>query len=317
MKKFLFALGLLLAAVLPASAQAARTVLSAPTTFYIATTGTDTPGCGVTSGSPCLTRQFMWAQLVAGYDLACQPVTIQVAAGTYTDPFFASGSPLGLCSLFQMVGWPGDYQPIPLSNILQITFAGQGTVTLQPSLGPAFFAENGAYFAIQGFLIDGTNAAWSPATGANGLLGVSAGSALAISGDLTIGCAPNQTMIQVGTFGTVWVFSSFHINPQTVCAGGSVANPVFFVQQDPFSYVFWEGGVPGITPHITVAMNEIAFSAGFFACNGADLVLAPGSDVPSFTAAYFSLPSGIPTVLIPPGANQCQVSPSPSAVVIN
>jgi len=69
------------AGVLPGAG--GRTILAAPTTFYIATTGSDS-NTGLTSGSPWLTPGHAYAVLTSLYDFGGQDVTVQAAAGTYS-----------------------------------------------------------------------------------------------------------------------------------------------------------------------------------------------------------------------------------------
>jgi hypothetical protein len=63
---------------------AGRTLLSATTNFYVATTGSDSNPCS--SGSPCLTIGHALSYVQANYDLGGQTVNINVADGTYTTP---------------------------------------------------------------------------------------------------------------------------------------------------------------------------------------------------------------------------------------
>lgn len=61
-----------------------RILLSAATTFYVSTTGSDVTGDG-SSGSPWATRTHAYATLESQYDLGGQAVTVNLAAGTYSD----------------------------------------------------------------------------------------------------------------------------------------------------------------------------------------------------------------------------------------
>jgi hypothetical protein len=60
-----------------------RTKLTTATTYYVATTGSDTTGTG-TVGNPWATIQHAYNYVVANDDLGGQTVSIQLAAGTYT-----------------------------------------------------------------------------------------------------------------------------------------------------------------------------------------------------------------------------------------
>ena len=61
---------------------AIRTRLAGDTTFYVATTGSDS-NTGLSAGSPWLTLQHAWDAICSQYDLAQYTATIQVADGTY------------------------------------------------------------------------------------------------------------------------------------------------------------------------------------------------------------------------------------------
>lgn len=70
-----------------------RKVLTANTTFNVATTGVDSNSC--TSGAPCLTIQRAYDNLANFYDLQGFTATIQVANGTYTAGLITAKCVLG------------------------------------------------------------------------------------------------------------------------------------------------------------------------------------------------------------------------------
>jgi len=72
----------------------ARTVLAVATTFYVATTGNDTTGDGLTAGTAFATLQKAWDNLCDKYDCAGQATTIQLSAGVYTSGLSAKKAPL-------------------------------------------------------------------------------------------------------------------------------------------------------------------------------------------------------------------------------
>lgn len=78
MSRFLAALAL--PALLLATPASARVTLTAPTIFYVSTSGNDSADCLT---SPCATLQHTVNVIQAGYDFAAQPVTIKVANGRY------------------------------------------------------------------------------------------------------------------------------------------------------------------------------------------------------------------------------------------
>jgi hypothetical protein len=80
-------------------AAVAPTPLAADTTFYVATTGSDTNNNCAISASPCLTIQRAWNQLVGNFNLNGHVATIQVADGTYTGGLKMSSMPVGVNSV--------------------------------------------------------------------------------------------------------------------------------------------------------------------------------------------------------------------------
>lgn len=69
-----------------------RIPLTTATTFYVATTGSDSNN-GLTSGTPWLTPQHAYAVLTSLYDFGGQNVTVQFANGTYTYTGFQLTNP--------------------------------------------------------------------------------------------------------------------------------------------------------------------------------------------------------------------------------
>lgn len=192
-------------------------------TFNVGGTGaTDIDGCGVSPAVPCATRDFMWTQLVRDWDLRGQPITIQVADGTYSDGFFGQGSPPGLTTQLQIAPYTinGRTPGVTLAQTKQIRWIGNCTnldnVTIRSTAGPAFFPENGAFYSIECFTLDGS------AGGFESLIGTSKNSGLGI-GKVVIGCAPGQYEIQPGAGGTVIVFDSYEID-RTKCGTGSMSS---------------------------------------------------------------------------------------------
>ncbi|MEA2757244.1 MAG: hypothetical protein QOJ54_3533 [Aliidongia sp.] len=102
-----------------------RAKLTANTTLFVATTGSDVTGTGLTAGSAFATkgRAYSWAQQVL--DLAGFQLTISVGAGAYTDLFTANGPIVGQ------------------TNPVIINGAGMASVTVSV-VGTCFVALNGA-----------------------------------------------------------------------------------------------------------------------------------------------------------------------------
>jgi hypothetical protein len=111
-----------------------RTILAAATTFYVAPTGSDSTGSGLTPTTPAATIQFILSLIENSYDLNGQTVTIQLSNGAYTQSTLISGLLLG--------------QNAP--NNLQITgnMATPSLVTIEGN--PCFNVTNGGACQIQG-----------------------------------------------------------------------------------------------------------------------------------------------------------------------
>lgn len=62
----------------------ARTLLTQDTTYYVATTGSDSTGTG-TVGNPWATIQHAWDTIASTLDIGAFVVTIQLADGTYSE----------------------------------------------------------------------------------------------------------------------------------------------------------------------------------------------------------------------------------------
>lgn len=81
----------------------ARTRLNGNTSFYVSTTGSDSTGTGLSSGSPWLTMQHAYNTIQNNYDLNGYQATIQLADGTYSQAFNPSGSVVGQTSVSGLV----------------------------------------------------------------------------------------------------------------------------------------------------------------------------------------------------------------------
>lgn len=136
---------------------AARIRLSADTNFYVATTGNDTTGTGLTVGSPKLTVQAIIDLLARSYDLAAYQAIINVANGTYSGTGatgwivkqigpFTGGNPRGTS--------------FPSASVCPVLIRGNtgspGNVIFTSSGSNTILADAGAYFGIEGVRINNT-----------------------------------------------------------------------------------------------------------------------------------------------------------------
>ena len=113
------------------------TLLMAPTTFYVSPTGSDVTGNGLSPTSPAATVTWMYGVIAGTYNLHGQPVTIQLANGTYNETM-TMGGPL-----------PGQMQTIQLT--IQGNMASPNLVTVIGD--PCFNVTAGAFCVIQGLTV--------------------------------------------------------------------------------------------------------------------------------------------------------------------
>ncbi len=136
-------------ATLTVSGGGGRTILTADTTFYVATTGSDSTGDG-TVGKPWATIQHAVDYVVNSLDCNSNQVTIQVADGTYPE-FVVCGA--GLNSGNNAT----DNQDPPF--ILQGNVADNTKVVIKPtgSTGPVLSTTGKAAWWHRYLTLDGTN----------------------------------------------------------------------------------------------------------------------------------------------------------------
>lgn len=114
-----------------------RISLTANTTFYVATTGSDITGDG-SSGSPWLTLQHASDYVQKYIDLSGYTVTISVASGTYTSGVLVTSPYVGETSSTGSVIFQGDT-------------TNPANCFISTTSGWAFRATNNAIFSIKGF----------------------------------------------------------------------------------------------------------------------------------------------------------------------
>lgn len=117
---------------------AGRIKLTGALQMYVATTGTDNASCGLAAITPCRTPIYAYNLLSANYDLGGQSVTINIAAGTYTNSNQVYGPMLvGQASPGSLI-FSGDCST-PFSTIIRPSIG----------LGYAYSAAYGASFRIR------------------------------------------------------------------------------------------------------------------------------------------------------------------------
>lgn len=172
-----------------------RIRLTAPTTFFVSTAGTDVAGCGLASGaSACSTRNYLTNTILAStYDLGGQQVTINIAAGTYVDGLVVSGKLTGQSG---SIIYTGDCTAGHTSDVL-----------IQPVTPQNSYASiNGADIIVQCQKIDHTPI-MALYTGADmfvasqgGILRMGNGALFGVRADITYGCNVNSWNIFSGSF---------------------------------------------------------------------------------------------------------------------
>jgi len=139
------------------------TLLTAATTFYVATTGSDTTGTG-TSSSPWATIQHAYNTLQASYDAGGNTITVSVADGTYTTGLIASGSIPGQTGSSTGIVFVGS-----INAIINVATSNSPLGAWATAQSFCFMGIGGANFTIQGFTLQnsftgGTGAACVCAT---------------------------------------------------------------------------------------------------------------------------------------------------------
>jgi hypothetical protein len=173
------------------------TPLTAATTVFVSTAGSDTTGTG-TSTNPWATIQKAANYFANSINLNGQVGTISIAAGTYSAGASINSSILGSTGQTSLV------------------FTTSGAVTINGS-GFCFLASGGAQFTVNGnFTLNTTNAAASP----NAALVANNGGRLAIAGSgLTFGTT--QTAHIIASAGGQ-VNNSGGLGAYTIAGGGPV-----------------------------------------------------------------------------------------------
>lgn len=237
--------------------------------FYLSPNGDDSAP-GRDSGNPKKTRCALWDDLCNNYDLRGNVVVIHLAPGIYNDPFIAHGSPPGLRSYMQRS------PERPLWQTKQITFRGDlaqpRNVLIQAISGPAYLAENGAFFAVEGQAFDGNRNLNSPIPLVTGM---SWGSGIGF-GKVVFGKAPGQIDVQPGIGSLAWFFAEYEIDHSTSIGPANAMH----IAQDSNSQVFYQRNEE--CPQIIAHMRNGPRYNGYFLYNdNAITILGEGPPAPS------------------------------------
>ena len=203
-----------------------RTILTEDTTFYVATTGSDSTGDG-SSGNPWATLQHAWDHLAATLDLAAYTLTISVGAGTFT---LSTGS-----------GWVG-------SGSVNIIGAGSASTTIQ---NIAFCNQLGSYAGYSMGSI-GASVNVDSVTCVDAGIGLGAGYSiyLAALGSFTLGNINADTTIaaapDTATSALVYVYSpGCNAGLNAVTYEGSTASACIYADTGCNIQVGFNGANPG------------------------------------------------------------------------
>jgi hypothetical protein len=228
-----------------------RLRLGANTTFYVATTGSDSTGTGLV-GAPWRTAQFASDMLQKNYDLNGFTVTIMRAAGAYTDGVIVSG------------GYVGAKGPT-------VIFDGASMATVTVTSACPYQGLNGASFIVQNQKLVATtfciNAAYNTSIGYSSIdFGTATQAHISAAYSSLVSCSNNYTISgsspsHVSTsLGGAWV-----ANAVTVTLTGTPAFSSGFVNAQQSSAVnslgvTWSGAATG--PRYSATLNGVIYTTG-------------------------------------------------------
>lgn len=136
----------------------ARTRLTADTDFYVATTGNDTTGTGLTVGSPWATPQKAIDTIAQNYDLNGFRAIVNVADGTYSGTG-SSGWIVRMIGPF-VGGNPYVATVFPSNTVVPVLIRGNtvtpANVIFTCSGSDTVLGDAGAYFGIEGVTLNNT-----------------------------------------------------------------------------------------------------------------------------------------------------------------
>jgi hypothetical protein len=175
-----------------------RIRLAANTSFYVATTGSDSANTGLTSGSPWATLQHAWNFISSNYDLNGHQVTINVADGAYSSGCASTGAMVGQIS---PVIFNGD-TPTPANCIISL------------ATGNCFSSSNGANITVQGFTLQVSG-------GGGSCLAALYGGIINQQANIFAPCFTTANHMSIATGGIISINSNYNV---TGGAGAHIAN---------------------------------------------------------------------------------------------
>ncbi len=230
----------------------ARKILTGPTTYYVASNGSDS-NSGLSSSSPFATRQHAVNVVYNTLDTAGYAVTIGVADGNYTDPVTVSGPLYGGGSL----SFVGD-TVTPASCSISVTG------------GNCFLFTNGAIASVSGFQLSTTTTGHAIASDFN--------SVAYVNGNMNYGAvAGSHLMADHG--GEISISSSY-----TISGGG---NTHWTAQRG--GAIFVPGVSVAVTTPVTIGGFAASLDMGKIVCPS--ISFSGGSNVTGskFTLTALSL----------------------------
>lgn len=253
-----------------------RTILVAPTTYYVSTTGSDANNCSGTA--PCATIQHVYNLLATSVDMAGQLVTVQLANGTYTS---------GLIATQQTVGQGG-----PANLVFQGNVGSPSSVVISTSNADAFTCTNNGTGAITGFFVTGVTL--QTATSGNGI-GAWGGGCQVIFGNVNFGsiagdgifATHSAFVIQQGNAYSISGNANAHavasVNATIALHGATITfsnSPVFsgsFVQAVTNGNIFVDGMTFTNGNTVTGQKFQVYTNGNIEVSNGEDETYLPGT----------------------------------------
>jgi hypothetical protein len=248
-----------------------RTLLTANTTFYVSTSGSDSNN-GLTSGTPWQTIQHAWTTIQKTYDLDGYTVTIQLEDGTYATSNTLSGWMVGQFSPSQIVINGDSVTP---SNVLispssgdafQLEYGGCTfqNMKVQSSAGNCFNATQ------QGNLVTGVGIVLGTCSGSH-FLASATGAMLNINNNYTIAGSAATHWVAQAAGASIVVASGL-----TITLTGTPAFSLAFAEATLLGLIFLQSTPPTFSGSAT-GPRYLASINGVIATQGSGSTYLPGS----------------------------------------